>query len=290
MTNTPAIAADSREGRLLLALRRGPHEPGELAEQFGKLSGLQGQLVRAGLIAYDGDFYTLTEAGRAVCPFRNPLAAKPATPPEVFIMPKGETHVTRQQVLDVIVAGGAAGITRKALIEKFSSRATEQCIDMHITALNRQRPPVIFKPKLGVMVGFEHMSAELAPVVKDSLTTETPAEIAPKLASTATDDWIPEPLATDPPAAHDIHGVSLAVDHHEVADLPPASLAAQMAQIGGRLPAVVEDLTIDDPDTTEFAFYSSGGLDIFTNDCAITLQAPVLNKLRAFLGLFAEAA
>ena len=289
MTATPAITADSREGRLLLALRRGPHEPGELAEQFGNLSGLQGQLMRAGLIAYDGDVYTITEAGRAACPFRNPLAAKPAIP-EVFIMPKGETHVTRQQVLAVIVAGGAAGITRKALIEKFSRRATEQCIDMHVTALNRQTPPVIFKPKLGVMVGIEHKSAEPAPVVKDSLTTETPAEIAPKPASTAPVLSKAEAAALASPAAHDIHGVSLAVDHHEVADLPPASLAAQMAQIGGRLPAVVEDLTIDDPDTTEFAIYSSGGLDIFTDDCAITLQKPVVAKLRAFLGLFAEAA
>lgn len=277
MTNTPAITADSREGRLLLALRRGPHEPGELAEQFGKLSGLQGQLMRTGLIAYDGDVYTLTEAGRAACPFRNPLAAKPATP-EIFIMPKGETKLTRQQVLAAIVEAGPAGISRAKLVEMFAHRVERNAVDNHIAKLFNDYPVGIFKPRHGHLVAIEFLSAFNA------------AETAQKSASTATDELIPEPLATDPSAAHDIHGVSLAVDHHEVADLPPASLAAQMAQIGGRLPAVVEDLTIDDPDTTEFAIYSSGGMDIFTDDCAITLCAPVLNKMRRFLGLFQEAA
>lgn len=273
----------------LQALRAGPMTSTEMEERWSFGSNYAQELLRAGLVELVKEGYSLTDAGRSACPFRNPLAAKPAIK-EVFIMPKGETHVTRQQVLAVIVAGGAAGITRKALIEKFSRRATEQCIDMHVTALNRQTPPVIFKPKLGVMVGIEHKSAEPAPVVKDSLTTETPAEIAPKPASTAPVLSKAEAAALASPAAHDIHGVSLAVDHHEVADLPPASLAAQMAQIGGRLPAVVEDLTIDNPDTTEFAIYSSGGLDIFTDDCAITLQKPVVAKLRAFLGLFQEAA
>lgn len=259
MTNTPAIAADSREGRLLLALRRGPHEPGELAEQFGNLSGLQGQLMRAGLIAYDGDVYTLTEAGRAACPFRNPLAAKPATPPEVFIMPKGETHVTRQQVLAVILAGGAAGATRRQLIEKFAGRATEQAIDMHLTALNRQRPVVIFKPRPGVLVGIQYVPE--------------PAEIAPEAASTATDDWIPEPLATDPaPPAPATYPVET-LDVEQITARP-----------------VAFDTDLEDPDQVEFCIFSSGGFEIMSDQGTIGLSAPVLNKLRAFLGLFAEAA
>lgn len=188
-------------------------------------------------------------------------------------MPKGETQVTRQQVLAFILAGGAAGATRKQLIDKFAGRATEQAVDMHLGALNRAQPPVVFKPKPGLLVGIAHKPGD-AP------------EISPKTASTATDEWIPEPLATDPPAASDMHGVPLVVDHHEAADLPALSLAAQMAQIGGRLPAIVEDIRLSDPDTVEFAIYSSGGLDIFSEDCAITLDRAVLGKLRSFLGLF----
>lgn len=193
-------------------------------------------------------------------------------------MPKGETKLTRQQVLAAIVEAGAAGISRADLVEMFAHRVAKNAVDMHITAINRVLPPVIFKPSHGHLVAIEFV---------DAFNTQ---EFAPKTASTATDDWIPEALATDPPAAHDIHGVSLAVDHHEVTDLPAPSLAAQMAQIGGRLPAIVEDMVIENADTTEFAIYSSGGLDIYTDDCAITLQKPVLAKLRAFLGLFQEAA
>ena len=204
-------------------------------------------------------------------------------------MPKGETQVTRQQVLAVIVAGGAAGITRKGLIEKFSRRCTEQCIDMHITALNRQQPPVIFKPKLGVMVGIEHKPADACH--QDSTKSETQATL------TATGDtqsnvegthriaydWVKGPVT------HDIHGTSLDVHHHDAADLPPASLAQQMAQIGGFIPTIVEDINVADPKDVEFAIYSSGCMDMHFTDLSVTLQPPVLAKLRGFLGLFQEA-
>lgn len=49
---------------------------------------------------------------------------------------------------------------------------------------------------------------------------------------------------------------------------------------------IAEDICLSDPDTVEFAIYSSGGLDIYCDDCAITLDRAVLAKLRAFLGLF----
>lgn len=255
------ITADSIAGRVLQALRAPPGMTVAEAWERWPSTGTKPlcDLQRAGLVANDGDVYTLTEAGRAACPSRNPLAAKPAIP-EVFTMPKGETKLHRQQVLDFITAAGAFGTSRKALIEKFGHLVVTSAIDNHISDLHNFGD--IFKPRPGHMVATTIMA----------------------------DSWIPEPLATDPPAAHDIHGVSLAVDHHEVADLPAPSLAAQMAQIGGRLPAIVEDMTLDNPKTVEFAIYSSGGLDIFAEDCAITLQAPVLAKLRTFLGLFQEAA
>lgn len=60
--------------------------------------------------------------------------------------------------------------------------------------------------------------------------------------------------------------------------------AAQAGQI------VDGDIEILDPETVEIAIYSSGGMDIMHNDRTVTLGCTVLAKLRAFLGLFAEAA
>ena len=184
-------AGDANRAITLQALRAGPMTATEMAERWSFGSGYAYELKRAGLVEIVGDEFRLTPAGRAACPCRNPLAAQAATPPEVFTMPKGKTHVTRQQVLAVILAGGANGATRKALIEKFADRAKENAIDMHIAALNLQMPPVIFKPKPGVMVGIEFQ--------QDTQFEAAPgaAETAPETASTATEDWIPEPLATD---------------------------------------------------------------------------------------------
>ena len=183
-----------------------------------------------------------------------------------------------EDVLAAIVDAGPQGITRRQLIDHF--QAGESAVDMHVLQLNRQQPPVIFKPRLGLLVAIEHQGAT--------------------------------------PATHDMHGVSLDVDHHEATDLSAAEHALQMAQIGSypatecRLPGgelaipskktfaefaeivpplpLAEDIDITDPDTVEFAIFSSGGLDIYSDDGSVTLAAPVLKKLRAFLGLFQEAA
>lgn len=251
------ISADSREGRLLLALRRGPHEGIQLEAQLGVFNHLMPQLIKAGLAVYNGETYSITAAGLAACPFRNPKAALPATPPEVFIMPKGETKLTRQKVLAAIVAAGPSGLTRGELIQKFGHLASEQSIEMHMTALNKTQPPVVFKPRPGLLIDIRHKPAG-AP------------EIAPETASTAADDWIPEPLATDPaPAAYAVE----TLDVEQITARP-----------------VVFDTDLEDPDEVEFCIYSSGGLDVLTEQGTIRLYAPVLNKLRAFLGLFAEAA
>ena len=195
------ITADSGAGRLLLALRRGPHSAG-LLEEAGCSTVHLPLLLKDGLAVKDDGEYRITEAGRAACPFRNPLAAK-AAELEKFTMPKGETKMTRQQVLAAIQAAGSAGTTRKALIEKFG--CSESNIDNHIMLLNRAQPAVITKPRPGYLVAVEFQSA--------------PA---------------PEPVAHGAALpAVDIHGVSLDVDHHEGADLAVADLAKQMAQIAG---------------------------------------------------------
>ena len=193
------ITADCRAGRLLLALRRGPHTMGLLYE-LGNFGDVLPTLLKAGLAVKDGDEYRITSAGRAACPFRNPKAAT-AAQPEVFIMPQGETKLTRQQVLAAIQAAGPYGISRKTLLAKFG--CSESNIDNHIMFLNRAKPAVIAKLRPGVVAAIE-----FADGTPDRPTT--PAAVPP---------------------AVDIEGVSLAVDHHEVGELPAASLAAQMAQI-----------------------------------------------------------
>ena len=232
-------------------------------------------LVRRGFAERIDDTFFITEAGRAACPLRNPLAGTPATPPEVFTMPKGETRLTRQHVLDAIVAAGPAGIFHKELIEKFEHLAEENAIDNHIMQLNRAQPPVIYKPRPGLLIDIRFKPAG-AESKHDQETAIAPASTA----------VIKESLTTP---AHDIHGTSLDVHHHEAADLPPVSLAQQMAQIGGFIPTIVEDINVVDPKDVEFAIYSSGCMDMHFTDLSVTLQPPVLAKLRGFLGLFQEA-
>lgn len=225
-------------------------------------------LVKRGFDERIDDTFFITDAGRAACPNRNPLAGKPATPPEVFTMPKGEISLTRQQVLDVIVAAGPSGITRKELIKMFSCEET--IIDNHVMHINRAQPPVIYKPRPGLLIDIRFKPAGAM-------------EKAPEPASTAT------AVQAEAPVTHDIHGTSLDVDHHEAADLPLASLALQMAQIGRYIPTIVEDINVADPKDVEFAIYSSGSMDMHFTDLSVTLQPPVLAKLRGFLGLFQEA-
>jgi hypothetical protein len=281
-----SYAAHSPEGRILLALRAGETESAAINERIPIFSTYVGSLTRLRLVEKVGESYRLTEAGRAACPWRNPEAAPNAAKHEENKMPQGKTAIHREQVLAAIVAAGPQGITRRQLIDHF--KAGESAVDMHVLQLNRQQPPVIFKPRLGLLVAIEHQGAE-------------PAAHGAAL----------------PPV--DIHGVSLDVDHHEATDLSAADLAKQMAQIdftpgdterilpGGELAipsketltkfaAIVpplplaDDIDITDPDTVEFAIFSSGGLDIYSEDGSVSLAAPVLKKLRAFLGLFQEAA
>lgn len=74
------ITANSTVGRVLVALRAGPMSSGELMERFGSLPSMTG-LRHKGLVAEDDNGWRLTDAGRAACPLRNPLAGKVAKAP-----------------------------------------------------------------------------------------------------------------------------------------------------------------------------------------------------------------
>jgi hypothetical protein len=59
---------------------------------------------------------------------------------------------------------------------------------------------------------------------------------------------------------------------------------------GESVPAVVEDLHLENPDDVEFAIFSSGGLDIYCGEMTVSLNKAVFTKLCRFTGLFQEAA
>lgn len=314
----PNLAGDANRAMVLQALRAGPMTAMQMDERWNFGSGYAYELKRAGLVEIVADEFRITPAGRAACPFRNPQAASAAAP-EIFTMPKGEARLTRQQVLEAIRAAGPDGLGRAELVAEFSHLASEQSVDMHLVALGRAQPAVVFKPMRGQFVAIEHQGTGAC--VQDSAKSDT------QTALTATDETQAEfaPVAGEPPqpgevsgpVGTDIHGISLAVDHHEAADLSTEHLEQQMAQIGDLLPhlgelekpkmtaggyvplgekysdrlptfiPVVEDIRISDPETVEFCIYSSGGLDIFSDDAPpITLDRAVLAKLRGFLGLF----
>lgn len=91
-------------------------------------------------------------------------ARRQIAPPAISTEPvMAKDKLTRQQVLAAIVAAGKTGIYRKTLIEQFG--VPEANIDMHVTALSRQSPPVIYKPERGLLCAIEFESAPPARTV-----------------------------------------------------------------------------------------------------------------------------
>jgi len=74
------ITAQSVIGRFLIALRAGRMTSRELTDRLDSLPSLK-QMRSSGLIDGDENGWFLTEAGRAACPLRNPLAAVITPPP-----------------------------------------------------------------------------------------------------------------------------------------------------------------------------------------------------------------
>jgi hypothetical protein len=176
------ITAHSPEGRVLLALRAGPMSNMALNERLGSTSAVY-LLIKQGMVRRVGDEdgeFGLTEAGRAACPYRNPLAApgavKPA--PKVPTMPR-VSIITRNDVLNAILSAGAHGITRAALAEQFDRVGEEGPIDMHLTKLLREKPCLIARPRPGFVIAASHAQALLPETVFDKAMEARPEQCAP---------------------------------------------------------------------------------------------------------------
>lgn len=258
------ITADNNDGRVLLALRAGPMTPGELSERGLSPAGWQ---IKAGYIEQGAGYYRITDAGRAACPFRNPLAATLASAPEKFTMQQN-TIVSRQQVLAAIVAAGPAGMMRKALIKQLDT--TDHCIDNHIMLLNRQEPPVIFKPEPGRCVAIAYKPVSNSPAAKapkPAAVNPGEAEITQFVAAME-----PEPEPVRPLAE------AITIASTEVRQAPARPAKSPLY------------FDIDDAEEMEIGMWNTGRLSLALDHAMIEFSPEAVKKLRGFLGLFGEAA
>jgi hypothetical protein len=307
------ITADNAEGRSLLALRAGPMTPTEISARVGQ--SVPGWLVKAGYVTQDDSYYRITEAGRAACPYRNPLAApgvvkassykrfaaypyvkpmdapgvvQPATFKPETPMPKGEVKTTQRETLALIKAAGAEGITRKKLVESID--ASEQSVDNHIWALNRDG--AIFKPKLGLLVAIEFKQG---PTVSPELArlATPPAACGEQTAKSETQPALPVADAPQAPAspAKQLAALNLPED---LGDLPMPAEAFENIKVKGiperRGPAVI---LVEHEEDFEVGIFSDSTMTLVWEDginaATIEFSPMAVKKLSRFLGLFAEA-
>lgn len=299
------MALTANEIRALRALRAGPLTREQAEERWVSGATELYSLVRAGLAEKVGEEFRITPAGRAACPPVNPLLAAPALiKPKESAMPL-QCH-SYKDVVAAIADAGPSGLTRKQLTDRFAadSRADLNRIDAHIFyALTRIDPPAIAKIKPG-----HYVAAEFAP---EPETVETKLRAAIRRITTPATAAAGIPEEEVAKHARDYaEMIDFDLEAAQSVDLtaqPPilgeaASLAAvnkmpdALPKLGvspspNHAPASFsEDIELNDPDQVEFAIFSSGGLDMYTDQGNVTLGRDVLRKLRAFLGLFAEAA
>lgn len=267
------ITADTPEGRTLLALRAGPMTNSEIVERLGRATEVS-KLIKLGLAVSIDGHYRITASGRAACPYRNPLAAPGVVQPYTFQPEQTMTTVTRQQVLAAIVEAGAAGISRRALLDRF--QCPETCIDNHIMHLNKQTPAVIIKPEKGrfMAVQFWRDPAPVAPVAAVIPSPETPAKIA-----------LMSPLSAEEIA--EVGSIDL-----ETLQMPAEAFETiEIKAVPDRRAPVKIDVDADD---LEIGIFTDGSMDFLVDDglddAHIKFTDAAVKKLRRFLGLFQEAA
>jgi hypothetical protein len=293
-----AYTAESSAGRVLLALRAGPTESQALNERFSFFPSVIGELCRQRLVVKDGYEYRLTAAGRAACPLRNPPKEPKSTDPDA---PETKEHTMKQKVTegdvyDAIRAAGSAGTTVKKL--SFALGVSDQTILNHVKRLASDPHPAVFRPRWGLLVSTSFKAAQETDSAADAALE---AEVA-KIEREYNDfKFYLDPPAQEPEtprarAAADgfVEALRESAKRRGMVAEPdrPEDTGSQTScsQVSQNQQAWVEDIIITDPDMAEFAVFSSGGLDIYYEDSTVSMTAPVLRKLRDFLGLFAEAA
>lgn len=261
------MALDAVETRALRALRApGGMTAGQAWERWPTYGTKPlHALVRAGLAANDGERFTITEAGRAACPFANPiLAARAAGKPKEAIMPV-QRKLNQSALIAAIEAAGPDGATVKKLTEVLG--VSDQTVFNVFKKLTPAGGAAVTRMKGGIYVATRLVAAP----------AETHTEAAPDAAS----QEIPEAEVA-----------KIAREYDEMIDFDlEAAQSVDVTAAGPGRPVhlVVADVHIAHPDGVEFCLYSSGRMELLTEDGpTVELSAAVLRKLRDFLGLFAE--
>lgn len=258
-------------------------------------------LVRAGLVAHDGERFTITEAGRAACPFSNPILAAQAAgkPKEEKIMPTNK--ITRSDVFHAICAAGPDGTTAKDLAAWLS--VSDQTIFNHLKHLTNEPGAVVRRPCRGLLVASRFLGG-----------TE---ESAPAAAAPGVDEDEVAKIAREYDEMIDFdleaaQSVDLTVKPPTLGEA--ASLAAVNKMLDA-LPKLGSEDSANRPETEEavivspiercertlqfdlvrgaeidIAVWASGAMTIVTDEITVEFDHSAVRKLRDFLGLFAEAA
>lgn len=280
------MALTDNEIRALRALRAGPLTYEQAEERWASGTMELCSLKRAGLAEKVGGEFRITTAGRAACPAVNPLlAAMPAKPKETAMLMNCNSY---KDVVAAIAAAGPSGLTRKQLADRFAadSRADLTRIDAHIFyALTRVDPPAIAKIKPG-----HYVAAEFAPEPEtegtklraaiDRITTPATAAVG-----------IPEEEVEKHARAY-AEMIDFDIEAAQGLDVTAADgVDKALPRDSGISSAAIPDLvTVVDARLIEFAIFSTGWLEIHTEDGTVKLARGPLDKLRRFLGLFAEQA
>jgi len=262
------ITTTNLEGRALLALRAGPMTTSEINERLN--GSLPGWLIKAGLVVVADNHYRITDAGRAACPYRNPLAAPGAVQP-ITEKPEVEMSkhnvVTRQQVLSAIEAAGPAGITKSELVAKFEALVGEPAITSHLVMLKKD--DAVSNPSRGLWVATPTVNPKNEP------KTEPPAV-------TASDSPAAKQQLIDMAAAIDLENLKMPDEAFETIEIKA---------VPDRRAPVKIDVDADD---LEIGIFTDGSMDFLVDDglddAHIKLTSEAVTKLRRFLGLFQEAA
>lgn len=271
------ITAGSLPGLTLLALRAGPMTTEQLNERFTR--NVAPQLVEEGLATYCGEYYRITEAGRAAYPLRNPLAAPkaPLAIAEEPEMPRTNC-INRPDVLKAIMETGAAGIQRAALIEKFGGQEAESAIANHLVHLKKAF--AIVTPTRGHLVATEHYKPEQV-VLPPTSKTSSPAPLSapadqPQVSETTAAAGTTEMLPSAPAESKEVLV--------PVAPAAPAradSLASAIVTLANN--DIVELETVDG---LEIAIFNTGRLVMESEDGIVEMSKEVVEELRRYLGLF----
>lgn len=283
---TTGITPDSPAGRVLLALRAGPMTSGELDERIPGFNRETRFLVTRGLVVrpkgLKGGYWTITDAGSAACPLRNPLAAKVTPPPtgaalgrrlvddtpcttaSVPMRPTQEKEAPMKNPWKQINANGggtAATTAPEAITRAISGVPCEMPITCEALVTR------------AITLGAEHERHTLINIVRKMAAegdvvgaigataarryfdprTEAGASAGPAVAS---------PTVAEPPA-----------EHVDPSPAPPAATGAEA-----------------DPAPIEYALYSDGRLAIIDGDEILVLPCADTLRLARFLGCFEFAA